>query len=301
MENMDDVREASPGGRMIDCRWVTDVPACAPHLTHIGYQPRSTAQFRTDSFPSDNFSVLFQGRGTLLWRGRLWRLEAPCVFRAPYGEAITYGPDHWWEELFLCYGPQQRGLLSELGLWDEQRPVWSAASAPWWPLASWLRTLLDQGGELAAAELRACDAVAQALLLQIAAAATSSAVPSASAAEERSEDALHRIRQTIEDDLSQKVDFRRLAASVPLSLQHFRKRWRDTFGAPPDRWLTARRLIHAEYLVRFTDLQMQEVAAQVGFRDPLHFSRQFHRHVGCSPRECRRAHRRTQEGGEPVP
>jgi transcriptional regulator GlxA family with amidase domain len=44
------------------------------------------------------------------------------------------------------------------------------------------------------------------------------------------------------------------------------------------------------FLLRTTTLAVREVAAQVGFEDPFHFSRFFKRQMGVSPREYRTSH-----------
>ena len=49
-------------------------------------------------------------------------------------------------------------------------------------------------------------------------------------------------------------------------------------------WTRARRLDHAAHLLRTTGLRVAEVAGQVGFADPLYFSRAFHEAFGVPPR-----------------
>jgi AraC-like DNA-binding protein len=43
----------------------------------------------------------------------------------------------------------------------------------------------------------------------------------------------------------------------------------------------------ARYLLKNTDLQIQDVAMQVGYEDGLYFSRMFHKLYGMSPRTYR--------------
>jgi AraC-like DNA-binding protein len=49
-------------------------------------------------------------------------------------------------------------------------------------------------------------------------------------------------------------------------------------------WTRSRRLEHAAHLLRTTGLRVGEVARQVGFTDPLYFSRAFHQEFGVAPR-----------------
>lgn len=53
--------------------------------------------------------------------------------------------------------------------------------------------------------------------------------------------------------------------------------------------VTDRVMLEAARLLRFTDLSVGEVAWQVGFSDPLYFSRAFKRHAGASPQAYRAA------------
>ncbi len=55
--------------------------------------------------------------------------------------------------------------------------------------------------------------------------------------------------------------------------------------------ITDRVMLEAARLLRFSDRTVGEVAFQVGFRDPLYFSRAFKRHTGRSPQAYRDAAR----------
>ncbi|HEY9154910.1 MAG TPA: helix-turn-helix transcriptional regulator, partial [Opitutaceae bacterium] len=60
----------------------------------------------------------------------------------------------------------------------------------------------------------------------------------------------------------------------------------------PHAELTRRKVNHAATLLSTTSQLIKAIAEQVGYDDPLHFSRVFHRHFGCSPAEFRRAEAR---------
>lgn len=82
-----------------------------------------------------------------------------------------------------------------------------------------------------------------------------------------------------------------LARSVGLSPNHLGRLFREHLGQPPMQYLQALRLEQARNLLRHTDLRVNEIAWQVGWRDPLYFSRLFKRETGCSPSTFRRRHR----------
>lgn len=71
--------------------------------------------------------------------------------------------------------------------------------------------------------------------------------------------------------------------------------FQETFDQSPLKWLKNYRLSQARRLLVETEETIGRIAGQVGYNDPLHFSRDFHRAVGISPREFRR--REQQPGG----
>ena len=84
-----------------------------------------------------------------------------------------------------------------------------------------------------------------------------------------------------------KIQMRELARKCNLSESTFYRRFVQEIGLPPTQWLLKLRMRKAmEFLMR-TDLTIAEVAASVGFGDPLYFSRLFSRVTGCSPRKYR--------------
>lgn len=60
-----------------------------------------------------------------------------------------------------------------------------------------------------------------------------------------------------------------------------------TFNQSPLQWLKHYRLSQARRLLVETEERVSRIALQVGYNDPLHFSRDFHRVVGVSPSQFR--------------
>ena len=79
-----------------------------------------------------------------------------------------------------------------------------------------------------------------------------------------------------------------LAQSVSLSRSRFASLFREQIGVPPGRYLRDFRLDRARLLLETTPLSVREVMAAVGFNDPSHFSRDFDRAFGVSPRDWRK-------------
>lgn len=62
----------------------------------------------------------------------------------------------------------------------------------------------------------------------------------------------------------------------------------DELGASIGKYLTSARIEHISHLLVDTDMQVQEIAAAVGYEDDRHFSRYFKRSTGLSPQAYRK-------------
>jgi len=71
------------------------------------------------------------------------------------------------------------------------------------------------------------------------------------------------------------------------SLSSFKREFREHYGAPPGKWLLARRLEHAASLLTTTDLSITEVVFECGFEDHSHFTKAFKERFGHPPSAVR--------------
>ena len=78
-----------------------------------------------------------------------------------------------------------------------------------------------------------------------------------------------------------------LAVTANMSESHFRRTFKQCFGIAPQEFMLQQRLRHASKLLTQTDLTIAKVALDSGFGDQGHFSRQFTRFFGQSPRSYR--------------
>ncbi|MEC8196830.1 MAG: AraC family transcriptional regulator, partial [Pseudomonadota bacterium] len=72
-----------------------------------------------------------------------------------------------------------------------------------------------------------------------------------------------------------------------LSPSQLFRRFKLETGSSPMGWLRQERMVLASYLLRTTDLPVSQVALQSGYQAPFHFSRDFKRVRGVSPRAYR--------------
>ncbi len=80
-----------------------------------------------------------------------------------------------------------------------------------------------------------------------------------------------------------------LAQKAAMSRSTFAARFTQRVGAPPLEYLTQWRLQKAGLLLRTTQSELKEIAAQVGYESPSAFSKAFARWAGVAPGAYRRA------------
>jgi AraC family transcriptional regulator len=83
-----------------------------------------------------------------------------------------------------------------------------------------------------------------------------------------------------------------LARACELSVSHFARSFKASFGVSCHRWLQERRVERAQELLATTNTPLVDVATESGFGDQAALTRTFHRFVGVTPGRFRRDHRR---------
>src|SRR5271155_144848 len=98
-----------------------------------------------------------------------------------------------------------------------------------------------------------------------------------------------RATEMIRERLDGSILLSDLARECGLSVGHFTRAFRKTFGKSPYRWLLERRIDRAKGLLATSELPIADIAIQSGFSDQATFTRAFGRIVGDSPGRWRRA------------
>lgn len=89
----------------------------------------------------------------------------------------------------------------------------------------------------------------------------------------------------------EEITNRRLASISNMSLRAFERRFRAAFHLTPQRFLRRLRLRIASRALVYTDESLSEIALSCGFADQSHFSREFRRQFGRTPRDYREHYR----------
>lgn len=100
---------------------------------------------------------------------------------------------------------------------------------------------------------------------------------------------IRRISTYIEEHLGDPIQCDDLARLVRLTLSHFMRAFRESFGCPPHTYLMKRRVELAQGLMLTTDTALGHIALECGLADQSHLSRLFRKFVGESPAVWRRA------------
>jgi AraC-like DNA-binding protein len=101
-----------------------------------------------------------------------------------------------------------------------------------------------------------------------------------------------RVVELFHQHLDGEIKLVTLADECGLSVSHFARSFRRSFGTSPHRYLILQRLEIAKALLSGTCSPLVEVAAQTGFSDQSALTRAFASVIGISPAKWRREHSR---------
>jgi AraC family transcriptional regulator len=98
---------------------------------------------------------------------------------------------------------------------------------------------------------------------------------------------LQQVKDYIEANLAEDLTIAMLAALIPMSQFHFARAFKAATGEPPHRYITQRRIAQAKLLLSVTQLSIAEIVYRVGFSNQSHFTAQFRKFAGATPRQYR--------------
>ena len=99
-----------------------------------------------------------------------------------------------------------------------------------------------------------------------------------------------RAEELLSENLDGRIRLMEIARECALSVSHFARSFKETFGISTHQWLIRRRVEHAQELLRQTTTPIVDIAMQSGFGDQPAFTRTFRQVVGVSPGRWRRYH-----------
>ena len=97
-----------------------------------------------------------------------------------------------------------------------------------------------------------------------------------------------RATELLSENLAGRIRLSQLAQECGLSISHFARSFKASFGVSTHRWLVQRRIERSQELLIHTGGSLADIADQAGFTDQAAFSRTFRQIVGISPGRWRR-------------
>ncbi|MEO0821967.1 MAG: AraC family transcriptional regulator [Pseudomonadota bacterium] len=99
---------------------------------------------------------------------------------------------------------------------------------------------------------------------------------------------IRRVREYIEDNLGEDLSVAALADVACLSVHHFARAFRGSFGETPHRYVQRRRIARATAMLSRTAAPISEIALDCGFATQSHFTAAFKSATGATPSAFRR-------------
>jgi AraC family transcriptional regulator len=101
-----------------------------------------------------------------------------------------------------------------------------------------------------------------------------------------------RASELLRENLHGRIRLAEIAHACGLSVSHFARSFKISFGISTHQWLIQHRIDYAKQLMTRTTMSLIETAVQSGFNDQAAFTRTFHQIVGVSPGRWRRQTKR---------
>lgn len=209
--------------------------------------------------------------------------ENGAAFDVETGDAILVMPglEHWygpdkgerWDELYLVFEGPVFDLWRGEECFNPSQPVISLHPTDYW--LDRIKQAIGENNEGDPAKMMSEAVRLQALLTDIQYAARSDVEADIMWLEEA--------KAALDD----KENVHDAASTVGVAYEVFRKKFRRLSGMPPGKYRTAILMERACDLLAEKSLTLRDIANELGYCDEYHFSKQFSKTIGWSPREYR--------------
>jgi AraC-like DNA-binding protein len=233
----------------------------------------------TNAFPWIAYSFLLRGHGQCRLMGETFELKAPCVFMQIAGEISQYAPTPGttWDEVFITYHREHTPRLIAKGFYKPGRHHWPIHDHQIHEVTKICRELSEQmRRDSMSRSTDRLDLLAQQLLIE------SLHEPKGNPTNEM-EAMVEDLRQGLlhVDDPGQYIQL--IAEEHKLSVPSLRRHWHRIMGISPGQYHALHQMETAQDMLINTTLPISQIAEQLGYADPLYFSRKFHKQTGVSP------------------
>ncbi len=247
------------------------------YLTDVGYFPHAARHFRERSEGISEYILLFctEGRGQVTVGGKTVSLHENEAFCIPRGMSHSYGADDEdpWSILWVHFAGTDTGLfpLGEMKVirFESEHAV-ERLSFLFSLLFRVLRANYTEGNFIYISEV-----------LMLILAETYYREKKNSASEENRH--VTEMIRFMQANMHRSLTLKELCGRFSLSRSYVHAAFQNQTGRSPMAFFSDQKMRRACALLRSTGLGVQEIAAQLGYQDPLYFSRAFRKAIGLSP------------------
>ena len=91
------------------------------------------------------------------------------------------------------------------------------------------------------------------------------------------------LKEVVESHLYSNLSVDELAKLSNLSLSSFKREFKKEFNDSPNNYIISKKIEKAKELLHISEMGIGEIAYEIGFNDPLYFTRIFKKKVGVTP------------------
>ncbi len=102
------------------------------------------------------------------------------------------------------------------------------------------------------------------------------------------DEAVVEVQEWLKEACCEDIDIPQMAERAGMPVRTFTRRFRQALGMTPNQYLQDLRIDNGRDLLKTTDLSIQDVAENVGYKDTAYFSRVFKTKVGLTPTEYKK-------------
>lgn len=246
-----------------------------PQISHVGYVKKKNISIKR-SFSSINFSFILSGTGFYKFEEETYEVKSPCVFIQCPNVDYHYEPHGTWEELYFIYDEKYFSFFKDNFQLDPQNPIWSVDIQNYLaPLEAMSKKIqqnifaqhLGDNFDMACFNL-----IHQALIQK-----------NTFSQSQKDNKWVLSVYESLKRDFKTLHSVQPLIEATKIPEISFRRHWENTFSLPPHQHLLQLKLQYCAKKLIETSEKIQDIAREVGYDDPLYFSRLFKKSFLISP------------------
>ncbi len=268
-------------------RQIATHPLCENlYITDIGYYPHAAlhARERRKGSPQHILIYCVKGEGWYHLNDRKHTVKPNQVFVLPANVAHRYGTDDTnpWTIYWLHFtGSQAHHFLNFLHQDTDPSPITVSPQPERFALFDDILSHVEMSYNMDSI-VYANTSLARFL------ATFNNAVYTPNAINPVEDDPISQTITYMKENLSQSLKLEELAEIAGMSASHYSAVFREKVQSAPINFFTFLKIQEACRLLENTQIRIKEVAYQIGYSDPYHFSRVFANVMGVSPRDFRK-------------